>query len=122
VGTKTQIRAKIMLRTFVLSALLVAYCAAVPLGKKTGKKAKLHRFKLNKLDRTPRQELAKMIREDPALVCAPVLQAWSLEPCARLRALNALLLRQTISMMHGGFFESSCQLSLSCSLAPCWEF
>jgi len=64
-----------MLRKLLVTALLVACCAAVPLGKKGGKKAKLHRFKLNKLDRTPRQELAKMMREDPALVCAPVLRA-----------------------------------------------
>jgi len=56
-----------MLRKLLVTALLVACCVAVPLGKKGGKKAKLHRFKLNKLDRTPRQELAKMMREDPAL-------------------------------------------------------
>ena len=47
---------------------ILVYAAAVPIGKKgAGKKGKMHRFKLNKLARTPRQELAHMVRHDPAL-------------------------------------------------------
>jgi phytepsin len=53
----------------VLLLLLVGVARAVPIGKKggSGKSSSVHRFKLNKLARTPRQELAQMIREDPAL-------------------------------------------------------
>ena len=60
---------------FALGLALVATAAAVPLGQKNkgaesesaAGTAKLHRFTLNKLDRTPRQELARMVRKDPAL-------------------------------------------------------
>ena len=57
----------------LLAVALSQQAWGVPLARKStesdadGKTAKLHRFKLNKLDRTPRQELARMVRDDPAL-------------------------------------------------------
>lgn len=57
-----------MQRSLLLLGLL-ACAAAVPLAKKGADKkmGKMHRFKLNKLAKTPRQELTQMMREDPAL-------------------------------------------------------
>lgn len=47
----------------LFAGTLACAVAAPPLGKK----GKVQRFKLNKLARTPRQELALMAREDPEL-------------------------------------------------------
>ena len=58
-------------QSVVIAALCVAIAAAVPLAEKgqgtAHKKSKLQRFKLNRLARTPRQELRAMMAADPAL-------------------------------------------------------
>ena len=55
------------IRRWAVAALFAGALACAVAAPPMGKKGKVQRFKLNKLARTPRQELARMAREDPEL-------------------------------------------------------